>query len=165
MTKSTSLHKPAKTTVLVVRLGASLLALPIEAIEEVLPALPIEPIPHSPGFVRGVVFVRGHLIPVLDAAERLGMQDHQRPDEPNIVCLRQHGRLVGVEFDEALDLMEIRTDECLTAIQLGTTAGFLRGVVERDGLVIRLLDPEKLISNDELPSLEQLPMTRVCTTV
>ena len=57
-------------------------------------------------FVRGVVFVRGHLIPVVDAAERLGLREHQRPDEPHIVCLRVDGRLVGVELDEALDLLE-----------------------------------------------------------
>ena len=44
---------------------------------------------------------------VLDAAERLRMVDHQRPAEPHIVCVRMAGgRLVGVEFDEALNLCE-----------------------------------------------------------
>ncbi len=161
MTNLTTLRQPAGMTVLAVRLGTNLLALPIEAVEEVLPALPIESVPQCPSFVRGVVFVRGHLIPVLDAAERLGMRDHQRPDEPHIVCLRQHERLVGVEFDEALDLMELGMEEWLTADELGAEAGFLRGLVERDGLIIRLLDPAKLIANDEVSALQQLPRTRV----
>ena len=40
---------------------------------------------------------------VLDAAERLWLKDHERLPEPHIVCLRIGERLVGVEFDEALD--------------------------------------------------------------
>ena len=160
MTKLNTLRQPAGITVLAVRLGTSLLALPIEAVEEVLPALPIESVPQCPSFVRGVVFVRGHLIPVLSAAERLGMRDYLRPDEPHIVCLKHNNRLVGIEFDEALDLMELGTEDCLTADELGAETGFLRGLVERDGLIIRLLDPDKLIANDEVSALQQLPKTR-----
>jgi len=160
MTKLTTLGKSAETTVLVVRLGETLLALPIEWVEEVLPALPIESVPQCPSFVRGVVFVRGHLIPVLSAAERLGMANHERPDEPHIVCLNRNGRLIGVEFDEALDLMNLDMEECLTAGQLGAESGFMRGLVDRDGLVIRVLDPEKLIANEEMSALRDLPQIR-----
>ena len=165
MTKLTTRSQPAETTVLVVRLGANLLALPIEWVEEVLPALPIESVPQCPRFVRGVVFVRGHLIPVLSAAERLGMVDYQRPAEPHIICLRQNHRLIGVEFDEALDLMDLNLEECLTAGQLSAESGFMRGVVDRDGLIIRLLDPEKLIANEELSTLRQLPTRRENATI
>lgn len=161
MTKLTTRSQPAGITVLAVRLGTNLMALPIEAVEEVLPALPIESVPQCPSFIRGVVFVRGHLIPVLNAAERLEIRDYQRPDEPHIVCLRQHERLIGVEFDEALDLMELEMDECLTAEDLGAESGFLRGLVERDGLIIRMLDPNKLIATDEMSALQHLPKTRV----
>ncbi|MBC7817349.1 MAG: chemotaxis protein CheW, partial [Planctomycetaceae bacterium] len=98
---------------LAVRIGGNLHALPIDMVEEVLPALPIETIPQCPAFVRGVVFVRGHLIPVLDAAERLRLRDHVRPAEPHIVCLRIGSRLVGLEVDEAIDLIEIPSSTAL----------------------------------------------------
>ena len=160
MTKLTTQSEPVKTTVLVVRLGADLLALPIESVEEVLPALPVEPLSQCPAFVRGVVFVRGHLIPVLSAAERLGMSDYQRPDEPHIVCLRYNNRLIGVEFDEALDLMDLNLKECLTADQFGAEAGFMQGLVDQEGLIIRLLDPERLVAKEEIMALQPLPMER-----
>ena len=67
----------AESKVLLVRLAKDLYAIPIAAIEEVLPALPIEAVPQSPSFIRGVIFVRGHLIPVLSAAERSGLTSHQ----------------------------------------------------------------------------------------
>jgi purine-binding chemotaxis protein CheW len=136
-------------TVLVVRLEKDLYAIPIAAVEEVLPALPIEPLPGCPAFVRGVVFVRGHLIPVLAAAERLGLEGHRRPDEPHIVCLRTTNRLVGVEFDEALDLVEIRSGALLPADEVSGAGRFFRGLVEQDGAILRLLDPEKLIAREE----------------
>jgi purine-binding chemotaxis protein CheW len=146
-------------TVLSVRLGANLHAIPIHAVEEVLPALPVEPIPECPEFIRGVVYVRGHIIPVLDAAERLGLKDHQRQPEPHIICLRVGGRLIGVEVDEALDLIEIDPGESAPASDFGARTGFFSGVIDQDGQMIRLLDPEKLLADGDAEQLNGLPQT------
>lgn len=144
---------------LAVRIGENLHALPIEVIEEVLPALPIETIPQCPSFVRGVVFVRGHLIPVFDAAERLGLRNHVRPPEPHIICLRVASRLIGLEVDEALDLIEIPSSTALPLAELNTERGFLTGLIEMDGQVIRVLDAARMIAQDEAAALEPLPRT------
>lgn len=142
--------------VLAVRLGRHLHAIPTASIEEVLPALPIEPIPRSPDFVIGVVFVRGHLIPVLSAAERIGVTDYVRPPEPNIVCLRVGGRLIGVEVDEAIDLIDLPADSALSTNDFCRTQPFLKALVEYDGEVVRVLDPEKLVSTEEAHELHGL---------
>ena len=142
---------------LTVRLGKDLQAIPVEWVEEVLPALPVESVPNCPDFVRGVVFVRGHVIPVLDAAERLGIKNHQRPDEPPIVCIRLGDRIVGIEFDEALDLIDIGEVETLDATLIGASEGFFAGVFDHDGRMIRLLNPERLIDANETAGLDQVP--------
>lgn len=159
MTETTTTQAPTPTMVLAVRLGEAMHAIPIGVVEEVLPALPIETVPNCPPFVRGVVFVRGHLIPVLDAAERLGLRGHQRPLEPHIVCLRIGGRLIGVEFDEALDLIDLGDAETLSSGELGASAGFFSGVIQRDGRIMRLLDPDRLIQYEEAAELENIPKT------
>lgn len=141
-----------------VRIGKSLHAIPIQSVEEVLPALPIEPIPNCPPFVQGVLFVRGHLIPVLSGAERLGIANHQPVDDPHIVCLNANGRLVGVEFDEALDLLELRGEQ-LRAESLGARGGFMTGVIDRHGEIIRVLNAEKLIDASEQRVMEQIAAT------
>lgn len=145
---------------LTVRIGANLYAVPISAVEEVLPAIPVDPVPACPDFVAGVVFVRGHVIVVLSAAERLGLIDHVRPDEPNIVCLRIGDRIVGVEFDEAIDLIRIGDDLRLSADEIGATGTFFIGVIDHDGQMVRLLDPDKLLSRPEADQLAQMPETR-----
>jgi purine-binding chemotaxis protein CheW len=144
---------------LTLRLGNELHAIPIAAVEEVLPALPIESIPQCPDFIRGVVFVRGHLIPVLDAAERLRLREHQRPLEPQIVCLRIGDRLIGLEVDEALDLIDIDPRAAVAAAEIGARAGFFTGVIELDDKIIRLLDPEKLVLQEEAGELQKVPRT------
>jgi chemotaxis signal transduction protein len=89
------------------------------------------------------------------------MADHQRPAEPHIVCLRTGGgRLVGVEFDEALDLLVLHELQLLSAEEVGAERGFFTGVLEHDGQIIRLLDPEKLMGDEEAESLEKIPRTR-----
>jgi purine-binding chemotaxis protein CheW len=129
---------------LLVRLGPSLHGLPVAAIEEVLPNLPIEPAPHCPPHVKGVIFVRGHLIPVIDSRRRLGMDGDDRSPDPHIVCVRSGGKLIGLEVDEAIDLVDLRGAELLPADDLGGGAGLLVGLMERDGEVIRLLDTDAM---------------------
>lgn len=159
MTESITEQLGADTVVLIVRLGENLHGIPIEWVEEVLPALPIETVPQCPAFVRGVISVRGHLIPVLDAAERLDLEGHCRPAEPHIVCVRVAGRLVGVEVDEALDLMDLGRDAMVAAEDIGASAGFFAGVVELGDEIVRILDPERLLDREEAAELEGIPST------
>lgn len=142
---------------LAVRLGGDAYAIPLAWVEEVLPALPVESVPQCPAFVRGVVFVRGELIPVLSAAERLGLRNYQRPLEPPIVRLRLKSRFVGVEFDEAIDLIDLSRGESLEAARLGAATGLFCRALDLDGTIIRLLDPERLVSAHECLVLDSHP--------
>ena len=142
---------------LAVRIGEHRHAVPIAAVEEVLPALAIETVPQCPGFIRGVISVRGRLIPVLDAAERLGLAHHPRPAEPHIVCLRIGERLLGLEVDEALDLVDLQPGVRVTADELGARPGFFAGAVELDGQIIRLLEPRLLLTETESAELDNVP--------
>ena len=159
MTESITEQLGADTVVLIVRLGENLHGIPIEWVEEVLPALPIETVPQCPAFVRGVISVRGHLIPVLDAAERLDLEGHCRPAEPHIVCVRVAGRLVGVEVDEALDLTDLGRSALMTAEDIGASTGFFAGIVELGDEIVRILDPERLLDREEAAELEGIPST------
>ncbi|MFN3148446.1 chemotaxis protein CheW [Bremerella sp.] len=142
------------------RLGDMLHAIPIGMVEEVLPALTLEPISGCSSFVRGVVFIRGEVIPVVSAAQRLGVQDHEIPDEFNIVCLRIDGRVVGVEFDEVIDLVPIQHARLLPANKLGARSGFFSGVIDHQGVIIRILDPEKLIREEDIVELDRVATRR-----
>lgn len=141
---------------LTVRIGESLHAIPIAAVEEVLPALPVEPISQLPAFIRGVVFVRGHLIPVLSGAERLGVEARSSWDESQLICLRLHDRLIGLEVDEAVDLVSLSQYERLPIAQFGVRQQCLAAVVDFQGTVLRILNPEQLLLRDETAELDHI---------
>ncbi|SFJ33796.1 chemotaxis protein CheW [Planctomicrobium piriforme] len=133
-------------TYLSVRIGSVLHAIPITAIAEILPALPIEPIVQCPPYVRGVVFVRGHLIPVLDGAARLQTPRVAATAEPNIVCLQVRNRLVGLEVDEALELVQFEAGTDFALSDLHATTQLVPAVVDYRGELLRVIDPEYLLS-------------------
>ncbi len=133
----------AESLVLAVRIGDALYGLPLLAIEEVLPALPVDPLPQCPDALRGVVCLRGQWIPILDAAARLGVA-RQRPDEPPIVCVRSDGRLVGIEVDEVLDLLHLDSRPTLSAADLGIQSGAWAAIADVAGVAIRVLNVQRL---------------------
>jgi purine-binding chemotaxis protein CheW len=131
-------------------------AAPIGPIEEVLPHLPVEPLPGAPAHVRGVVFVRGHVLPVVDAAERLGLRraaSTPAPAEPPIIVFRAFrvaGRLAGLVVDDVADLVEIDDAAVAPAGEIGLAASgadaLIRGVVDVGGILHRVVDPERLLA-------------------
>jgi len=138
---------------LAIRIGGVVHAVPIGFVEEVLPALPVETIAQLPVFMRGVIFVRGHLIPVLDGAERLGLPSDPHRAEPHLLCLNINGRLIGLEIDEAIDLMELPETGRIPVPELGGNFPFLSAVMDHQGEIVRILDPEKLFNPEEISRL------------
>lgn len=149
MTLTQSSFSAASEKALLVRVADVLYALPLEAVVEVLPALPVEACAACSPFVKGVVSLRGQLLPVVAAAERLGLPRAETPREPHIVCVRVGQRLVGVEVDEAIDLIQLEASAMLPATDLGAAAGFFLGLRHWQGEILRLLDPARLLEREE----------------
>ncbi|WP_437187579.1 chemotaxis protein CheW [Planctomicrobium sp. SH668] len=131
------------------RIAGKLHAIPIQSIVEVLPALPVESIAKQLPYVKGVVYLRGHLIPVIDGAGRLGLTSPEPVYEPHLICLNIGGRLLGLEVDEAIDLIEIPVENWLPASHVGANEKFLLAVTEYEGEIIRILAPDQLSFPEE----------------
>lgn len=138
---------------LTVWIGQILHAIPIAAIEEVLPALRIERVAGIPEWIRGMVFVRGHLIPVFNMASILQLPVSKVLD-PHLVCLRVHGRIIGMEVDEAIDLVELPEEGRISVPELVGQTGFISAVIDYHGELIRILNPDYIAHRDELKNLD-----------
>ena len=139
-------RRSSASLVLAVVLGGERYGIPVEYVDEVLPALPVESLPECPAYVRGVVILHDQLIPVIDGAQRWLLNGHQPPLEPHIVCLRIDGRLVGLQVDEALELVEVASVP-LSLAEMGTSGAFCASIGNLDDEVIRILDPAQLRSD------------------
>lgn len=109
-------------------------------------------LPHSPAFVRGVINLRGTVLPVVDLALRLGLQA-QDPHERNvIVVVDLDGRALGLRVDAVSDILSIPASAMKSPPQISaeTANTFLRALTIVDERMVRVLDLQAVMpTNDE----------------
>jgi purine-binding chemotaxis protein CheW len=99
-------------------------------------------LPHAPPYVRGVINLRGTVLPVLDLALRLGLDD-EGPGERNvIIVVDSEGRTVGLRVDAVSDILTIPQAELQAPPDIaGDTAQvFVRALTLIEGRMVRVLD-------------------------
>ncbi len=99
------------TRLLLFRCGGQVLAVEADAVREILPALPATRIPGAAHAVRGLVNVRGTLVPVVDAAAAAGLAPGEAPGNGEsggtVILVERNGRAVGLVVEEVLDLVSL----------------------------------------------------------
>ena len=144
------------------RLGDELFAANVSKVLEILEIPKITKVPRSPAFMRGVVNLRGNVLPVIDARTKFGMP--AVADTINscilVLNLEWEGKeiVLGTIVDQVQEVMEI--DE--SSIQPLPTVGakykteFIEGMVKQEDQFIMLLNIDLLFSNDEASLLEDI---------
>lgn len=84
-----------------------MLGVDIMAIREIRAWTPVTPIPHAPPYVRGVVNLRGTVLPVVDLSERLGWGAVEPSERHVIIVVEIDGQLVGLTVDCVNDIATI----------------------------------------------------------
>lgn len=110
-------------------------------------------LPHSPDYVRGVINLRGTVLPVVDLSLRLGI-DTEEPSERNVIIVVDiGGRTVGLRVDAVSDILSIRRDGMQPPPELAADAdqSFVNALTIIDGRMVRVLDlPSVLPSGAEV---------------
>ncbi len=133
-------------------LGEEVYAIPIYMIEEIIGPQDISLLPNVPDFVKGVINLRGDIIPVIDMRLKFGLE--QKPYNQFTVFLitRTQGRTIGMVVDKVLDILVINRANVqqTPAFPNSIPTEFIEGVYrdEQDQMVI-LLDAESLIQPEE----------------
>ncbi|MDB5415412.1 MAG: CheW protein [Rubritepida sp.] len=143
----------------VIRLGAETYGLPIGAVDEVV-RLPenLTRLPKAPAYVRGVMNLRGRVIPVIDQRLRFAV-DGENAEGGRIVVVTLGALQAGFAVDAVSEILELDAADLLPAPELSEGGGrlFDRAVpVERDGRVILLIDPAALLNLAEADLLRDL---------
>jgi purine-binding chemotaxis protein CheW len=99
-------------------------------------------LPHSPVYVRGVINLRGTVLPVIDLAQRLGLPQGEITDRNVIIVVDIDGRTVGLLVDAVSDILSIPHDELAPPPDLAADESqtFISALTIVDGRMIRVLD-------------------------
>lgn len=119
----------------------------------------ITPVPRTLSFIKGVIHLRGAVVPVIDLAERVGLTHRaQDADEMRVVIAEVEDRVVGMIVDGVEDVVQIppETIEPPPAVVGGLQAVYLRGVARVGNDLLVLLNLNRVFSAAESEQLKQI---------
>lgn len=142
------------------QLGTEIFGIEILKVQEILGILPVTKVPRTPDFVRGVINLRGKVIPVLDLRSKF---DLPRQEDGKRTCIivaqieSDNGMMImGVIVDEVSEVLNIQPDQIENAPHFGEGihTDFILGMGKVGQKVVMLLDVDKVLSATELKTLE-----------
>ena len=100
------------------------------------------PMPHAPAFMRGVINLRGTVLPVMDLALRLNMQSQKTSDRNVIIVVTLNGTLTGLLVDAVSDIVAISVEDLQTPPEMSSDpqSTVVRALTVIDDRMIRVLD-------------------------
>lgn len=108
-------------------------------------------LPNSPHAMRGVLNLRGVIVPIFDLRARFGQGETEAREEHVVIIVTLSERLIGVLVDAVSDILALEPSEMLPVPAMdGGDQRFLSGLVSRDDRLVALLKLENLFGNDEM---------------
>ena len=147
--------------VLVFVLGQEEYGVDILKVQEIRSFEKVTPIPSAPGYLKGVMNLRGTIAPVIDMRIKFGLSDPRYDSLTVVIVLRIGARVIGIVVDSVSDVVRLAASDVKAAPRLGAVvdSSFLAGLATQDERMILLLDIEKFLSSGEMDLLDQVAET------
>ena len=148
-------------TYLTFRLGKEFFAANVSNVLNILEMLPITQIPKAPEYMKGVVNLRGAVLPVIDTRIKFGMPATELGANTAILVLNVHieGKEVklGAIVDSVDEVMELEESQIQQPPGIGVKykSEFILGMAQKESGFIMLLDMDKVFSTDEILEVTQ----------
>jgi purine-binding chemotaxis protein CheW len=142
-------------------LGEEEYGIPIAQVQEIDRLTKITKVPKAAPFIEGITNLRGEVVPVLDTRKRFDLEVKEPDDRTRLIIVDLGGVKTGLVVDSVRQVLNL-SHKCISpppeAIGSGSHQQFLSGVGSVDGgrRMIVLLDVEKILSQQEQASLEEL---------
>ena len=112
----------------------------------------ITPIPNTPAYVKGVLNLRGTVVPVVDLRTKFGMQETAYNQFTVIIVVNIGKRVIGLVVDAVSDVLDIGQDAVQAPPDLGASldTSFMNGMARSGDRLITLLNIERLMGHEVL---------------
>ncbi len=127
-------------------------------VREIIGIMNITPVPQTPAYMKGVINLRGKVIPVVDLRLKFGFQEVEHTKETCIIVVEVRNKLTGILVDTVSEVLDVSGDELEPAPHLGdgiNTEIFL-GMAKIKNKVKILLDIDKVLGTEEINMVESL---------
>ena len=142
------------------RLDDEVFGLAISKVREVLDFITVTRVPQTPAYMRGVINLRGSVVPVIDLHQKFGLSQAEKTVNTCIIIteIEMEGEttILGALADSVQEVLDIEPDQIEPAPKIGTKLNteFIRGMGKHNDGFIILLDIDKVFSGVELASVQ-----------
>lgn len=128
-------------------IGAQTFCIDIMAVREIRGWTPATPLPHSPSFVRGVINLRGAVLPVVDLATRLGLTQSEPTARHAVIVVQSAHQVVGLLVDAVSNILTLTPDAIQPTPEVASeiARSFVKGVVASGTQMISVLTIQNLL--------------------
>lgn len=141
------------------RSGGEYFGLKIEYVNEIIVSHEITPIPESKDYIKGLINLRGKIIPVIDVRLRFNQEPFEYNDRTCIIVINYKTTVVGLIVEKIAEVVEIQESNILASPSLGkgdrTQNKYVYAIGKVGDSVKLLLDLNKLLNDDDLSTAEQ----------
>ncbi len=142
-------------------LGEEQYGIAIDRIKEIIAMMKVTHVPKTPEYMRGVINLRGSIIPVVDTRLRFGMEPKEIDMNTTIIIVEIEKMNIGFIVDRVEEVASIDSSKLSEPPKFGNSIDteFICSMVQINDNVVMILDVLKLFHADELMSLEQIQQT------
>ena len=154
--------KDGKIQLVIFRLENEEFGAPINSVLEISRMMDITRIPQAPGFIEGMINLRGQVIAVIDLKRQLGFPSGQQfPKTSKVVVVQVKEETFGLIVDEVPEVLRVAESDIEAApeaIQSGIKRHYISGVAKIGDRLIVVLDLAQVLTPDEVASMEKLSL-------
>jgi len=141
------------------QLGDEVFAIDVANVREILEFTTVTKVPKTPEYMRGVINLRGSVVPVVDMRQKFGMSSTEKTINTCIVVVEvTYGNediVMGALVDSVQEVFELEADNIEPAPRIGThvKTEFIKGMGKKDDRFIIILDSSKVFSAEDIAGI------------
>ncbi len=136
-------------------LGTEEYGVPILTVQEIKGYVPATPIPHTPAYIKGVMDLRGIIMPVIDLRVKFGMPSAEYDQFTVIIVVKVKSKMLGLVVDAVSDVLSVKSGETQAAPEFGgqVDTRFIQGLAKAGEKLVVLLDLDRVLSEEEFTTV------------
>ena len=133
---------------IIFKLGREEYGMDILRVQEIKRMMSITRVPSTPPFIKGVINLRGSVLPVIDLRTRLGLLEEELQDSARIIVVLVNEATVGFIVDEVVEVTTIDQTlvESAHALSTGLSTEYISGIAKADNRLFILLNPDSIVN-------------------
>ncbi len=128
-------------------------------VQEIKGYTTVTKIPNTPDYLKGVLNLRGTIVPIVDLRMKFGMGETEPTSFTVVVVVNVRNRVMGFLVDAVSDVLDLNAKDIQPPPQLGNTVdiSFVAGIGNSNDHLVTLLDIDRVLTEDEVKAVDAIP--------